>query len=78
MRDPKGVVPYMTYDPADGLVEIDAEYDDDVDVPDDARDTGYHSSEFHLFISDSSIDEVIYVQTDDGMERWPRSEAGCA
>jgi hypothetical protein len=70
LRDPEGVFGNA------GLLET---YDEGVELPDDATDSGYRSPEgFELWFTAS--DRAAYVVTPDGVERWPRAEEpiGCA
>jgi hypothetical protein len=70
VRDPHGVLPREPL--------LDA-YAEAVDLPADARDSGYRSPEgYELWFTDG--DTAAYVVTPDGVERWPRAREpiGCA
>jgi hypothetical protein len=70
LRDPQGVFDVGR------LLET---YAEGVDLPPDATDSGYRSTEgFELWFTAS--DRAAYVVTPDGVERWPRAEEpiGCA
>jgi hypothetical protein len=70
LRDPEGVF---------DQVPLRETYAEDVELPDDAADTGYRSPEgYELWFTES--DTAAYVATPDGVERWPRPVEiiGCA
>jgi hypothetical protein len=70
LRDPQGVFDVGR------LLET---YAEGVELPPDATDSGYRSTEgFELWFTAS--DRAAYVVTPDGVERWPRAEEpiGCA
>jgi hypothetical protein len=63
LRDPEGVFDFAR------LLD---EYAEDVELPDDASDSGYRSPEgLELWFTES--DTALYVVTPDGVERWPRA-----
>ncbi|WP_128435834.1 hypothetical protein [Streptomyces cyaneus] len=64
-RDPDGVL-----DP--GM--LNAAYDGDVPMPDDAHDTGYRHGERRLWLTDDK--STAYVRTPDGVEAWPQVKDG--
>lgn len=64
-RDPDGVL-----DP--GM--LNAAYDGDVPMPDDAHDTGYRLGDRRLWLTDDT--STAYVRTPDGVEAWPRVKDG--
>jgi ribosomal protein L27 len=50
-----------------------------VEVPEGARDTGYHTDQVRLWVSEASGQEAAYLVGPDGTaERWPRLIWGCA
>jgi hypothetical protein len=62
LRDPEGVF---------DQVPLRQSYAEDVDLPDDATDSGYRSPEgYELWFTHS--DTAAYVVTPEGVERWPR------
>jgi hypothetical protein len=70
VRDPEGVF--------DQVLLLES-YAEDVELPDDATDSGYRSPEgYELWFPES--DTAAYVVTPDGVERWPRSAdvIGCS
>lgn len=64
-RDPHGVL---------GDEMLLGEYDGDVPMPADARDTGYRLRDWQLWLSGD--EKVAYVRTSDGVEAWPRVKDG--
>ncbi|MEU6669060.1 hypothetical protein, partial [Streptomyces sp. NPDC046727] len=65
-RDPEGVLG------RDGLLR--APYRENVRMPADARDTGYHHHGRHLWLTDDR--GTAYVRTAAGVEAWPLLERG--
>ncbi|NUP16390.1 MAG: hypothetical protein HOZ81_09860 [Streptomyces sp.] len=59
-RDPEGVL-----EPA----MLNAGYDGDVPLPDDAHDTGYRLGDWRLWLAGDR--STAYVRTPDGVEAWP-------
>jgi hypothetical protein len=56
-----------------------ADYLGSTELPDDARDSGFHSLERRLFVTDDP--DAVFIQTPTVVERWPRSRdpfLGCA
>ena len=45
-----------------------------IDLPRDARPTGYRLGSIEIYLSPSDQDEAIYVVGPGGSERWPRSD----
>lgn len=64
-RDPHGVL---------GGEMLLGEYDGDVRMPADARDTGYRLRDWQLWLTDD--EKTAYVRTSDGVEAWPRVKDG--
>ncbi|MDF3147011.1 MULTISPECIES: hypothetical protein [unclassified Streptomyces] len=61
----------------DGVLEpgmLNAAYDGDVPMPDDAHDTGYRLGDRRLWLTDDT--STAYVRTPDGVEAWPRVKDG--
>jgi len=63
IRDPDGVIGYGI---RDKLAIV-------VDLPDDARDTGYRNGELELWLAPSDPD-AAYLRAGDDVERWPRAD----
>lgn len=63
IRDPDGVIKYGTRH----TLAIA------VDLPNDARDTGYRNGELELWLSPSDPD-AAYLRAGDNVERWPRAD----
>lgn len=50
------------------------------ELPADARSTGYHRGDWQLWVSDTDVDEAVYLVAAGGtVERWPRASTiiGC-
>lgn len=63
IRDPRGVIDFAVRDKlATG-----------VDLPRDARDTGYRSGDLQLWLAPSDPD-AAYLRAGDDVERWPRAQ----
>jgi hypothetical protein len=63
IRDPDGVIGFGVRD----------ELAIAIDLPDDARDTGYRSGELELWLAPSDPD-AAYLRAGDDVERWPRAD----
>jgi hypothetical protein len=63
IRDPAGVIGYGVR----GKLAIA------VDLPDDARDTGYRNGELELWLAPSDPG-AAYLRAGDDVERWPRAD----
>jgi hypothetical protein len=73
VRDPHGDL--------GGAGQLAGELNLDVDLPSDARDTGYHTEEgAELWFGRDEGDDAVYIVTDGAVERWPRAdeELACA
>ncbi len=53
-------------------------FDGRATLPADARDTGYHREEWHLWVVDEAIDRAIWLVHDDTVERWPAATESIA
>ena len=53
-------------------------YDDDVELPRDARSTGYRLDGIELWLSPRDSASAIYVVRSDRVERWPRARSSIA
>jgi hypothetical protein len=69
VRDPDGLF-------SDQLL---AEFDDNAELPRDARSTGYRRGDVELWLSPSEADRALFVVRAE-VERWPRARErfGCA
>ncbi len=56
-----------------GQLDLDAE------LPADAQSTGYHTEQAELWFGPDRGDQYAYLDTDRGIERWPRAREpiGC-
>jgi hypothetical protein len=54
--------------------EVIGEPATNVAPPDDARNTGYHNSNFELWLAPSNQDVAAYIKTGGHFERWPRAK----
>lgn len=55
-------------------------FDASAALPPGAYDTGYYRDGWHLWASDSRIDQAVWLVHDDSVERWPAEKRlmGCA
>jgi hypothetical protein len=65
IRDPEGAI--EDFEGLDGTVEIG------VELPSDARYTGYHIDDLQLWLSTAEPD-AAYLRVGENVERWPRAE----
>ena len=72
LRDPEGVF--------SGVDWLPDSFDPDAELPDDAQNTGYHTDGAQLWFGPDDGDEYAYLETERGVERWPRAREvfGCA
>jgi hypothetical protein len=86
VRDPDGVVPDYLADDHVAYPVAATETDTTepppgfavgVELPADAVDTGYHTETMRLFISAADAEQAVYMETEDGFERWQRTDATC-
>jgi hypothetical protein len=64
IRDPLGVVP----------AHLLAPFEKKIDVPRDARPTGYRYQNIQLYLAPSDQDSAAYLVGPGSVERWPRSD----
>jgi heat shock protein HslJ len=72
IRDPEGVF--------SGVDWLPHSFDSDVELPDSAQNTGYHTDGAQLWFGPDDGDKYAYLETERGVERWPRARevVGCA
>lgn len=52
-------------------------FEADATLPADAEDTGLRDGDRALWTSSSEEGQAVYLVSGDGVERWPRTFAGC-
>ncbi len=63
VRDPKGVI-----DP-----KLKESFDENATRPADARSTGYHRGDWTLWVSETDVNNFVYLSSAKRTERWPRA-----
>ena len=67
LRDPEGVFTQLTD-------RLRSTYDPNADLPSDAKFSGYVRDGVELWVSQSQIDNAIYMIDGSRVERWPKAE----
>ncbi len=67
LGDPEGIFAQLTD-------RLRSTYDPNADLPNDAKFSGYVRNGVELWVSQSQIDEAIYMVDGSRVERWPKAE----